>query len=601
MQLDHFLPLLKRPRPGRERALSRPVREFALRFLPARFFSRTTDKPDPGWLRKLLKAIGPTWLSAPVRRLVQAACFAAFLWLFLYVCWPYGDQDHAAQMARRAWIPAASFLAIDPLVSLSTALAAKAWVWSLAWAGGILLVCVFIPRGFCGYICPLGTLIDLFDWCIGKRVDRFRVRKDGWWMNLKYYLLLGVLICSFLGVLVSGFVSAIPVITRGFLFILGPLQMGLLRGFYQVPHINLGQWFSIALFLGVLAMGLWRPRFWCRYVCPSGALFSLGNLFRATERKVEDTCIHCNKCVEICPFDAIKVDFTTRTADCTLCQTCGGVCPTHSIKFVERTNTFQLKKENDPPTLETPVSRRGWLAGIAAGAAAALMIRLPAAEAAEPPIRPPGSVPEDRFLDLCIRCGECFKACPNNVLQPMGLGEGLDNLWTPRAVPSWSGCEPSCNNCGQVCPTGAIRALPMVEKRAARMGLAIVNLETCLPHAGKEACQLCVDECNAAGYHAIEFELVHGSFDAQGTPVEGTGFLAPVVKEDLCVGCGLCETRCGNTNYKTKHLLTKSAITVHAGGTREDRITAGSYIQLRTERLDAAHKKGADTSYKVDF
>ena len=80
-------------------------------------------------------------------------------------------------------------------------------------------VCVFIPRGFCGYLCPLGTLIDLFDWAIGKRVTRFRVADDGWWVHIKYYLLLGVLVAACCGVLVSGFVAAIPVITRGLLFL----------------------------------------------------------------------------------------------------------------------------------------------------------------------------------------------------------------------------------------------------------------------------------------------------------------------------------------------------------------------------------------------
>ena len=59
-------------------------------------------------------------------------------------------------------------------MSLSTALAAQSWVWSLTAAGIILGVCIFIPRGFCGYLCPLGTLIDLFDWAVGKRVTRFR-------------------------------------------------------------------------------------------------------------------------------------------------------------------------------------------------------------------------------------------------------------------------------------------------------------------------------------------------------------------------------------------------------------------------------------------
>ena len=601
MRLNIFLPFLKRPRPGRDRPRPRPLRNLAARILPGRLFSETEAKSKAGLLRRVLKFIGPTWLSSPVRRLIQTACFLIFLWLFFYVCWPYGSRDHAAAMAHREIIPAASFLAIDPLVSLSTALAARAWVWSLVWAVGILLVCALIPRGFCGYICPLGTLIDLFDWAIGTRVKRFRVRRDGWWMNIKYYLLLGVLVCSFLGVLVSGFVAAIPVITRGFLFTLAPLQMGTFRGFYQVPAINAGQWFSIALFIGVLAMGLMRPRFWCRYVCPSGAMFSLGNLFRTTERKVEDTCIKCGKCVDICPFDAIKADFTTRTADCTLCQTCGGVCPTHAIKFVDRGDLSYLKKENDPPVNEMPLSRRGFLSGIAVGVAAAAVTRVPFAGAAEPVIRPPGSVPESEFLDLCIRCGECFKACPNNVLQPMGFSGGLKNLWTPEAVPSWSGCEPSCNNCGQVCPTGAIRALPMPEKRAARMGLAFVDEVTCLPHAGKEACQLCVDECNSAGYNAIEFERVHGRMDDQGVPIDDTGFLAPVVNATKCVGCGLCQTRCHNVNFKTKGLLRQSAIIVHAGASYEDRLTTGSYVQLRTERQQAVNKKGADTPYNVDF
>ncbi len=122
-----------------------------------------------------------------------------------------------------------------------------------------------------------------------------------------------------------------------------------------------------------------------------------------------------------------------------------------------------------------------------------------------PPVRPPGSVPEESFLQLCIRCGECFKACPNNVLHPLGFQQGLEGLWTPQVVADWAGCESSCNACGQVCPTGAIRALPLEEKRVARMGLAIVDPRTCLPYAGREACQLCVDECHSAGYHAIEF------------------------------------------------------------------------------------------------
>ena len=450
--------------------------------------------------------------------------------------WPSHYSD---DLAQKEGIPADLFLAIDPLVSLSTAIASRQWVWSLGWAAGMLIVCVVIPRGFCGYICPLGTLIDLFDWSIGSRIHTLRVPAEGWWVHIKYYLLFGSILCACFGVLVTGYFAAIPVVTRGFLMIGEPIQSGLLRGWHLVPAINVAGLCSIGMFLGVLALGLLQPRFWCKYVCPSGAVFSVANLFRATERKVESSCIHCNKCIEVCPFDAIKPDFTTRTTDCTQCQTCGGVCPTHAIKFVERGNLVQLKLENEPPTRETPLGRRGFLSAAVGAAAtvtgaAALTSTTKAFGAildSGPgwlPVRPPGSVPEQSFLEMCIRCGECFKACPNNVLQALGFQQGLEGLWTPHVVADWAGCESSCNACGQVCPTGAIRALPIEEKRYARMGLAIVNETTCLPFANREACQLCVDECNAAGYEAIEFMQVHTQVDETGSPVEGSGHLAPV-------------------------------------------------------------------------
>ena len=472
MRLDIFLPFLRKTKKGAAPPRDGLLLAAAKRVLPSSWFAdRVTGKP--GLLRRTMKKIGPSFLSSPLRRVVQGLCFVLFLVLFFYVCWPYGarpketlvssgwsmsatDQatgeitlTHASppavelsdggrlhlvdegqtsaadgylaefeltsnetgamrikplaplsveqldalvlspgpwalhnahpwpshytdELAGKEIVDAEVFLIIDPLVALSTSLAARSWVWSLTFAVIILVVCIVIPRGFCGYLCPLGTLIDLFDWAIGKRVKRFNVPDDGWWVHIKYYLLAATLIASLCGVLVSGYVAAIPVITRGMMFVFEPLQSGILRGFYQVPPLNAGHFVSIGLFVAVLALGFLRPRFWCKYVCPSGAVFSLGNLFRSSERKVESTCINCNKCVEICPFDAIKPDFTTRTSDCTLCQTCGGVCPTQAIKFVGRWNSVDLKVENDPPTGETALGRRGFLS-LAAGTAAAVV------------------------------------------------------------------------------------------------------------------------------------------------------------------------------------------------------------------------------------
>ena len=474
----------------------------------------------------------------------------------------------------------------------------------------MILVCLFVPRGFCGYVCPLGTLIDLFDRSIGNRWKRLKIKRDGWWVHLRYYVLTACLAASLCGVLITGFLAAIPLITRGMLHLLTPLGIGVTKGWHLVPPIDAGQALSVALLLVVLGLGLLRPRFWCRYLCPTGAVFSAANMLRLTERKVEATCGQCAKCARICPVDAIKADFTTRPDRCTFCQTCGGVCDTGAIKFVPRWDTEDLKVEEESRPLEAGLSRRGFLAGTAAGGAALAGIRVGyGADRFPHPVRPPGSVPEEMFLRVCIRCGECVNACPTNVLRPMSFEQGLEGLWTPRVVADWSGCEPSCNACGKVCPTGAIRALPLEEKRVARMGLAAVDRETCLPHAGREACQLCVDQCSAAGYDAIEFERVGLEIDEEGYPVEDTGFLAPVVAAERCVGCGLCQTRCYSINAKEKRLLERSAIEVFAGPGKEDRIRDGSYTALREQERIEKEKRlkereqesGGDGGFLPDF
>lgn len=564
----------------------------------------------PGW-RKLLGRIGATVEMAPARRLIQAAAFLVFLGLAFWTAWPYDavpdpqaagwPRTFADNLASKQVLPVDSFLAIDPLVALSTALAARTWVWSLTAAGVILAVCLLVPRGFCGYLCPLGTLIDLFDWGIGRRVTRFRVAEVGWWRHLRYVVLAACLVAGVGGVMLAGFVAAIPVITRGLAFAIDPLVAGLANGWHTVPPPHLGHLLSLTLFAGVLGVGLMRPRFWCRHLCPSGAVFSLANRLRATERKVSQACIGCDQCVKACPFDAINPDWSTRTDACTLCQTCGGACPTKAITFVGRTAVIDAKP-SDPAAAQPAVSRRELLTAGLAGTLATVGVRLGSSptgeQAAEPLLRPPGSVPEPQFLAQCIRCDACLRVCPNNVLQPLGLERGLDGLWTPVVKPDWAGCEPSCNACGQACPTGAIRDLALEEKRHARIGLAIVDTATCLPWAGTEACELCVDACRRAGYDAIEFSREHVEVDADGQPVADSGLLAPVVDAAKCVGCGLCQSRCVAINVTERKVLGATAIAVKAGPGREDRLASGSYRALREaeaaerERAQRAREQG---------
>jgi ferredoxin len=561
-----------------------------------------------GRRERILEALGPTWRGSPGRRLVQVLCLLVFLVLFFYVCWPYGSRQYAEAFRAREIVEAELFLLLDPLVSISTALAARMLIWSLLAAGVVLAVCLLLPRAFCGYVCPLGTLLDGFDWLLGRRVRFLTLEREGWWGNLRFCLLMLVLVAAAFGVLLSGFVAAIPVLTRAMLFLLAPAQMGLAKGWYLVPPWNTGHVLSIVLVVLIFCLGFLGRRFWCSHVCPTGALFSLCNTLRLTERRLTDACVRCGRCVKVCSFAAIRDDFSTRFLNCTFCQSCAGVCPAGAIEFVSRwTATRKMPASHTPA--QTIVSRRGILAGFGAAALVGSGASLVGGQAGAPPIRPPGSVPEDQFLQLCIRCGQCIKVCPNNVLQPAGFEHGFDGLWTPKVVADWSGCEPSCNNCGHVCPTGAVRALTLEEKQAGRIGLAQVDRETCLPHAGRGACQLCVDECRMAGYDALEFLRVGGQVDEKGEPVENSGYLAPVVREERCVGCGLCQMRCRAINVKAQKLLPHSAIRIVAGEGKEDRIVRGSYLTLQEERTRRPPSEGkaspavesAGSEYLPDF
>jgi NAD-dependent dihydropyrimidine dehydrogenase PreA subunit len=333
---------------------------------------------------------------------------------------------------------------------------------------------------------------------------------------------------------------------------------------------------AVGILVAVFSLGLLKGRFWCRYICPTGALFSLANALRLTGQKVDSSCIDCGTCANSCPFDAIRADATKRDLDCTTCQTCRGVCPKEAISFGWRWDRRDVKQADGLPAGEIAVSRRALLASLAGGLGAAATVRIGLADGFREhraPLRPPGSAPEQEFLDLCIRCGECMKVCPGPVLHPAGLGHGFEALWTPVAVPTWAGCHQDCNFCTQVCPTSAIRPLAMEEKRRTAMGLAVIDTATCLGYAGIEECRVCYETCQRAGYDAIqlrEIELEIHLTEAEQASMsfdyieQASHILAPVVDKQSCVGCGQCENRCHTLNHLNREMdrLASSAIVV---------------------------------------
>jgi ferredoxin len=195
------------------------------------------------------------------------------------------------------------------------------------------------------------------------------------------------------------------------------------------------------------------------------------------------------------------------------------------------------------------VNRRRLVETAVAGAVLFPMMRSVASARADPRhdvIRPPGSLGEEDFIRRCIKCGECMRVCPTNVIQPTLLEAGFEGLWTPILMNKIGYCEYNCVLCGQVCPTGAITALTVERKvgekpfgKPVKIGTAFYDRGRCLPWAMNVECIVCEEVCPTSP-KAIWFQETEVRLREGGTSI----LKLPHVDPRLCVGCGICENKC---------------------------------------------------------
>jgi len=148
-------------------------------------------------------------------------------------------------------------------------------------------------------------------------------------------------------------------------------------------------------------------------------------------------------------------------------------------------------------------------------------------------LRPPGSIDEARFNGACIRCGNCVRACPAEIIRPdSGIG-GIAGFLGPMISFAEDYCREDCHRCTQVCPSGSIAQLTLEEKNKAPIGLAKLEASFCLLWDDRE-CDICARVCP---FQAITIVW---------NPEEYVAL--PKVDTDKCPGCGACQVMCPGTN-----------------------------------------------------
>ncbi len=540
-----------------------------------------------------------------LRRAIQALFLLLFYFLLIFTVEPYKPP-----------IPTNLFLKLSPLTALSTLLSSRA-LFAGIWVALIpVALTLLIGRFFCGWVCPMGTTVDVCDHFLRKLRKKFSPRKRRT-NHAKYYILIIVILFAVFQLNISGWFDPISLATRIYALVLhpyayflvghgfdtignlspeGPVDnaLGSMERYLFHPTAPSGGFFQpyftqhglIALiFLGIVLLGLWRRRFYCRNICPLGALLAFLSRFSLIRRRVNDNCTECELCLRNCRMEAIgtKGRGTVR-GECIECFDCEVVCPQRAVSF--RPSPKREPSAGDCSVIErVDFTRREVIGSVASGLALVPLFKLNLfaekermrdikgpGEPVSLTVRPPGTLgvdgartlrttDEEYFLDQCIRCGECMKVCPTNGLQPLLLQEGIQGLWTPTLLPRIGHCEYDCTLCMEVCPTGALSPLAETKQESIELkhkfviGKARFNRNKCIPWRAFARwtddtewsddfnCKVCEEHCPARDEKNKQKAIVIIPFPVQ-TEFGPRSIDRLAVMDDICIGCGICEKVC---------------------------------------------------------
>ena len=262
--------------------------------------------------------------SQKIRRIVQWVFVALNGWLGIqFLLWVrYCERGGVGWNVPRptgaeGWLPIAGLMNTKYflLTGRVPAIHPAAMVLFIAF----LLMSLLLKKAFCSWLCPIGTLSEHL-WKLGRRVFGRNLHAPKWLdiplRGMKYLLL--------------GF----------FVFLIGAMSAEAIHDFMSTPYglvadvkmlnffRDIGQTAAIVIGLLVL-LSMLIQNFWCRYLCPYGALLGITSLFSPVKiRRDVAACIDCGKCARACPTSlAVDQLIQVRSVECTACMACVAACP----------------------------------------------------------------------------------------------------------------------------------------------------------------------------------------------------------------------------------------------------------------------------------
>jgi MauM/NapG family ferredoxin protein len=205
---------------------------------------------------------------------------------------------------------------------------------------------------------------------------------------------------------------------------------------------------------------------------------------------------------------------------------CARLCPLGGTQDLLASHRPQFGKRD----LVSPTGRRAFIA-LAAGAGLGFWAqRSRASQSKSEFLRPPGAGDEKDFAGVCVRCGNCVRACPSKIIYPDMGSAGLAGLLAPVIHYDVKYCREDCVACTEACPTGALQTLGVDQKRKYIIGEALLDASLCFLALQEKDCDACKRAC---------------PFDAVQIHWDDEQYVAyPVIDFHKCNGCGACEVAC---------------------------------------------------------